>query len=317
MKEYSLEKGPYLEYPKEDNQNQILFVLLFLVFYRMLNEGMIPYWESEIPLTAVFLPILFILASVLLSYGFYYIGEHFEQKKQYSKEECIIDGVLLGLLLPIHTPIIILILSVFLMIIVGRYFYHENPLFTPVIVGLFGAIGISIWFSLCHFETKESMQILFEYTEMINLTSISVYSVWTEFLHPYITVISPLLCLILLLFLMIKKAIRFRIPIYFIGGLFLLCVFTSLFTNSYINMITMISNSNFFFFSIFLASMERTSPITNVGQILYALVLSIGTFYGSFLINPSLAMMISILVLNVAKKLFDSFGRYYEMKYCV
>lgn len=314
MKEFSSQKGPYIKPIQQSNY--FLNALLFMIVYRFINEGIIPYIKNDISFLESFLPLLFIIACILLSYGFYYIGEHFIKPNQYQKEECMIDGILLGLLLPLHTPIIILCLSVFITTIIGRYFYKET-LFVPSLIGIISALGFSVWLSLCHFETTNSIRLLFEYTEILDLNTTSLTTIWTGFQGTLITKTSSLLCFITFLFLMFKKAIKWRIPVYFIGSYFILLVISNLFIpNTLTGILKNIGAGNLLFLAIFLAPDQRTTPVTHSGQIAFASTLALLTYIGSYFFTPFLSMILSIIITNFFVPLFDYFGNYYQLKYC-
>ncbi len=316
MKEFLLQSGPYIK-PKEKQPNHLFIALIIMIFYRFFNEGMIPYFKGEILLLESFLPILLMLACILLSYGFYYIGEHFIKSNQYQKEECMIDGILIGLLLPIHTPIIILCLSIFITIIIGRYFYHNSLFVVPSLIGIIGALGFSVWLSLCHFETTNSVRLLFEFTELLDFNTISLTTLWIGFKGTLITKTSSLLCLILFLFLILKKAIKWRIPAYFIGSYFILLVISNLFIpNTLIGILKSLGTGNLLFLAIFVATDQRTTPVTHSGQILFACFLATMTYIGTYFFTPFLSMILAIIITNFLVPLFDYFGNYYQLKYC-
>lgn len=318
MKEFMIEKGPYLEEKKDTSNHIVIQGLLSMVAYRILKEGMIPYWEGSISFIQVFLPIFLFGATILLCYGCYYVGEHFlTEEREYTEEECLIDGILLGLLLPIHTPIFIILISVFSTVIIGRYFYSGKTLFVPSLIGIISSLGIVIWCSLCSIQTPSIIRLLFEYTEGVTLDSFSIFSIWTGLIGSWISKTSPILCVIILLFLIFQKAIKWRIPIYFIGCYLLLFVFQYFyFPITPIQIVKWLGVGNVLFLSIFVATDPRTTPVTTSGQILFALFLAIFTFYGNYLFSPFLSMILAILILNLMVPFLDYFGNYFRLKYC-
>lgn len=318
MKTFLFDRGPYLEESKNSFYHTIIQVLIIMIAYRIVKEGMVAYWMGEISSIEVLLPILFIIACILLSYGCYYLGEHFlVEHPRYQSEESLIDGLLLGLLLPLHTPIGILVIAVFMTVFVGRYFYPKRTFFTPSLIGILSAFGCSIWFSLCEFSKASVIRLLFEYTEWTSTSSMSLSSLWLGFVGEWISKTSPILCFFALCYLIFKKAIPWRIPIYFIGSSFLLFLWYHFFIPiTLIDIAKWFGTGNILFLAIFVATDRRTVPVTDSGQILFAIFLAFGTYYGSFYLTSFLAMIISLLILNLFTPLFDYFGNYYGLKYC-
>ena len=100
MKEFLDQKGPYIHYQKDKTFYYIMEILIFIFLYRIITKGFIPYTKQETTLKEISLFILVSLASLLLCYGFFKLGEHFISKQEYQEQECLIDGLLLALLVP-------------------------------------------------------------------------------------------------------------------------------------------------------------------------------------------------------------------------
>ncbi|MCI9233917.1 MAG: RnfABCDGE type electron transport complex subunit D [Bacilli bacterium] len=315
MKQYINAKN-ICNYNQKDNSYQLLMkVLLIMILYRIIKIGIFPFLLGKISIFESFLPVLLILSCVLLCYAGYYIGENFLYQNRYKEEECLIDGILLGLLLPIKTPFWLILIAVFLTIVIGRYFYDGIPIGMPTLIGILGVVGFSVWFQICHIENINMNLILLEFTESYQQKQMSVASIWLGEVGEWISKTSPILCI--LAFFYLKKNIKWRIPVYFIGTYLTLFIFSNYFvSNSWIDILKNLGTGNLLFLSLFCATETRTTPVTNIGQILFAVFLGIFVYIGTFFFTSYLSMILAILISNFLTSLYDYFGNYYELKYC-
>ncbi|MCI8545065.1 MAG: RnfABCDGE type electron transport complex subunit D [Bacilli bacterium] len=315
MKQYIQAKNICNYNQKDQTYQMFMKVLLIMILYRIMKTGIFPFVLGKISILELLLPILLIISCILLCYGGYYVGENFLSKNQYKEEECLMDGILLGLLLPIKTPFWMILIAVFLTIFIGRYFYDRIPIAMPSLIGILGVIGFSIWFQICHLNNSSINFILLEFTETYQLNQISLISVYLGGIGEWISKTSPLLCI--LAFLYLRKHIKWRIPIYFIGTYLILLIFSNYFiSNSWIDILKNLGVGNILFLSLFCGTDMRTTPVTNAGQILFAVFLGIFTYIGTFFFTSYLAIILSILISNLFTPLYDYFGNYYELKYC-
>lgn len=315
MKQYVSEKN-ICDYNRNEKTHYALIkVLMVMILYRLMKESFFPLIHGTIRILEFFLPILFILSCVLLCYGGYYIGEHFLFQNRYKKEECLIDGILLGLLLPIKTPFWLIMIAVFLTILIGRYFYNGIPIGMPALIGILGNIGFSIWLQICHLESTGTDLVLLEFTQSYQLYQLSIIDVWLGNVGEWISKTSPILCI--LGFLYLKKYIKWRIPIYFVGTSITLLILSNYFvSNSVIYILKWLGSGNILFLALFCTTDTRTTPVTDIGQILFGVFLGIFTYIGNFFFTPFLALILSILISNFFTPFYDYFGNYYELKYC-
>lgn len=315
MKQYIKNKNICNYNQKDQSYKMLMRVLLIMILYRIMKVGILPFVLGEISNLELLLPILVIISCILLCYGGYYIGENFLSKNKYKEEECLIDGILLGLLLPVKTPFWMILIAVFLTIFIGRYFYNGVPIGMPSLIGILGVISLSIWLQMCHLSTINIDSILIEFTEIYSLNHISIVSVYLGGIGEWMSKTSPILCI--LSFLYLRKNIKWRIPVYFIGTYFILLILSNYFiSNSWVNIFKCLGTGNIFFLSLFCAADMRTTPVTNVGQILFAVFLGIFTYIGTFFFTSYLSIILSILISNLFTPFYDYFGNYYELKYC-
>lgn len=316
MKQFLLQKNLYKNYYDDKTFHYIIETLIIMIAYRILKDGVLPCLNGS-SFLELLLPVFLILACILLCYGAYYIGEHYFSSNHYQEEECFIDGILLGLLLPIHTPILMILLAVFMTVIVGRYLYQGQFILVPVLVGIISTIVVSVILRFFDITNEISIRLLFEYTEFINVHELSATSIWSGFVGDFISKTSSLLCIMACLFLILKKAIKWRIPIYFVGSYILLFVISNFFIpRTIMEIVKNLGSGNLLFLSLFVATNQRSTPITFSGQILFGCLLGLFTYIGSYFFTPFLSMILSILLLNLLVPVLDYFGNYYQLKYC-
>lgn len=295
MKEFLEQKGPYIKKEKDQFFPSLMIVLVFMMAFRFVKEGMIPYFQGKILWIEFFLPLLLMASCILLTFGCFYMGRFFG-KDEYSQEECLIDGILLGLLIPLHTSIFALIFSAFLMVLLGRYVF-SGTLFPPICIGLICSIFLN-------FNTFQ-----------VSLEETSLSSIWLGLSEE--SRYSPLLCMIAFLFLMIKKTIKWRIPVYFLGSYIMLLVISNLFfPTDFVSLLKQLGSYDLLFLVIFVVSDQKMTPVTTIGQILFSLLLALFIYLISYFLNPFFSMIVSILLLNGMVPLFDYFGNYYQLKFC-
>lgn len=168
---------------------------------------------------------------------------------------------------------------------------------------------------MCHLDSLNIDSILLEFIEGYPLNEISIVSIYLGGVGELVSKTSPILCI--LAFLYLRKNIKWRIPVYFIGTYFILLIFSNYFiSNSWVNIFKYFGVGNIIFLSLFCAADMRTTPVTNVGQILFAVFLGIFTYIGTFFFTSYLTIILSILISNFFTPLYDYFGNYYGLKYC-
>ncbi len=316
MKQFLLQKNLYKNYHDDKTLHYMIETLIVMIAYRILKDGMLPCLHGA-SFLELLLPIFLILACILLSYGAYYIGERYLSKDHYQEEECLIDGILLGLLLPIHTPILMILLAVFMTVIVGRYLIQNQLILVPVLIGIISTIVVSMILRFFDITNEISIRLLFEYTELINVHELSATSIWSGFVGDFISKTSSILCMMACFFLIGKKAIKWRIPVYFVGSYILLFVISNFFIpRTIIEIVKNLGAGNLLFLALFVATNQRSTPVTFSGQILFGCLLGLFTYMGSYFFTPFLSMILSILLLNLLVPLLDQFGNYYQLKYC-
>lgn len=309
MKQFVINKM-YMNKGEDKTFDYVIGILIMMIGYRIVKNGIVPYANAEISFIQIWIPSLKIALCLLLSFGCYYIMKFYFNINKYREEEYVLDALLLGLLLPVHTPIPIIMISIFAMTILGRYCFHG--MVSPVLIGMIVAFGSSILFHILNYNIDDCLQI---FTKTVSLKEYSVFDSWIGTLEETISQTSPFLCMIALIFLILKKSIKWRISVYFIVSYLCLLLISNFFiSTTLVEILKSLAVGNILFLSIFVATDKRSTPVTNSGQILFASLLALVTYLGTYFFSPFFTMIVSTLLVTFLVPIFDYFGNYYQIK---
>jgi electron transport complex protein RnfD len=112
-------------------------------------------------------------------------------------------------------------------------------------------------------------------------------------------------------YLTFKKVIKWKIPVIYIGTVFLLTWLIGNMNGLGIwYPLFQIMSGGLFFGAVFIANDTVTSPVTSVGQILYALFLGILTVLFRYLTPLPEGVLTAILTMNIFVVILDKIGSY-------
>ena len=133
----------------------------------------------------------------------------------------------------------------------------------------------------------------------------STYDMFMGFIPGTIGEVSKIAILIGFAYLLIRKVISWRIPVVFVGTF---AVLAAIFRMDQ-DVLTSVLSGGLLFGAVFMATDYTTSPMTEVGQYIYAfgcgLILAVIRKWGSYTEGVTYA----ILIMNVATPLIDKFGK--------
>ena len=120
---------------------------------------------------------------------------------------------------------------------------------------------------------------------------------------------SVLLCIIAYFYLTYKKALKWRIPLVYIGTVFIITYFIGFLNGVGLWYPTFqILSGGLMFMAIFMATDPVTSPTTPTAQVVYGMSLGILTVLFRYIIPVSNGIVISILIMNGLTILLDKIG---------
>lgn len=274
--------GPFIQSKESVKKNiiHIMIALLPIMAFMIYKNGYLPYSNGDENVISIFNPLLFMLigsfTSFLVETGYYLFKK---QNRKILSSYSFLPGLFLSLLLPFNTPIYILIIGCVISSIFGKLVFcgFGKSLINPTLVGY-------------------AVIIIF-FRGILTLDNYAVDIQWQE----------TLLYLLAFIYLTITRTIKWKIPVFYIGTVFLTKMMIGrILGQDIFNSIFHIMSGNLLFGAIFLATDSSTSCVTTVGQILQGIMLGILTvMIQSISIE---AGILSILIVNFMVSFFDQIG---------
>ena len=303
----------------------VVIALIPIIIFSTYKNGYIPYKNGYT--TNMFYPLIFILISTLATFTFETIYQILFTKKSLKEIVCnsyaFMPGLFLGLILPINTPISILLVGCFASSIIAKMLFggFGQNIFNPALVGRLIIISCyaMVITNASGYLNKYEVDTISSATPLSN-ASIKGTINYDDLVTPYgdlsdffigtipgaIGETSALLCLIGLIYLAITKTIKVRIPLYYISTVFIMTFFIGNCELWY--SIFAICSGGLMFGATFMATDPVTSPVTKEGQILYGLMLGLLTVIFRYLTPYPEGVLTSILTMNMLVFIVDKIG---------
>lgn len=333
-KRFDLGKAPFIRKADHSAASTSTFMMDFmialapLIIFAWIKNGILPYVAKDTNFLGMIYPLLLVLIgggfSFLLEFLWYkFIIKTEPVKVQLKKSYPFIPGLLLGMIVPLATPIWVLLFGVFFATVIAKLMFggFGNNVFNPALVGYlfltyayFGQMT-SVNESINAFGyLNGSERIIAGATPMATFaadrigavpTLIDKYGLLKMFvgLTPgSLSETSALLCLIALIYLLVRRVINWRIPVIYLGTVFVLTYIIGAF-NGYAGTLDYalfgILNGGLMFGAVFMATEPVTSPRNPNGKVLYALGLGVLTVVFRFASSSPEGVATSILVMNM------------------
>ena len=336
MKEYHSQIGPFQRSKIKTSSMMfhVVLALLPIIIFSFYKNGIVPYVHHNVGIFGLFYPLLFIAIPPIITCLAEWVGAHFflhkkgENLKQYMQNSyAILPGLFLALILPIHTPISILILGSIIATVIGKLVYggFGNNIFNPALVGRLFVITAYAGVIASHggYLNAYETDTISGATPLSNALSIEGIGTYETLVKPYgslwdfftgmipgaVGETSALLCIVGFLYLTWKRVIKWRIPVFYIGTVFFLTMMIGLSNGLSIwYPIFQILSGGLFFGAIFMATDPVTSPVTKNGQIIYGIGLGILTVIFRYLTSYPEGVLTSILTMNMFVFIVDRLG---------
>ena len=338
MKKFHINHSTHIHAEQSTSQlvQHYLIALLPLVLFAFFKNGIFPYMKGLSGIYDLFLPLLIIgvsvLGSFLSEFGYLWIRqkikkEPFSFTQFWEQTYFYLPGIILALLLPLHTPLYLVLLSSVVATLVGKMAFggFGKNTFHPSLIGyvfvmiLFGSVIASSGGSFSALEVSNG----FTQTPIEMMLATDGIGNYPTFVAPFTRMLnfvigmvpgglgttSAILCLLGFVYLIVNRAIKWKIPVFYIGTVFVISYMIGayqglgLWYSCYQVMI-----GGLMFGAIFVASDPITSPTTPIGQILYGITLGILTVVFRFVFPIELGVALSILLLSAFVFAFDIVG---------
>lgn len=321
--------GPFL---KSDNKTSkimmhLLIALTPIIVFTVYKNGYIPYSHNKTSFISMFYPLLFILIGAvvsLLTETIYAIITKKDLKDYIKNSYSIFPGLFLSLILPLNTPISVLIVGSLVATIIGKLVFggFGKNIFNPALIGyifVFAAYG-SVFTTNTYLNAYE-IDTLSSATPLTNASMVDGIGTYSTLVKPYgnlgdfflgfipgsIGEVSSILCLVALIYLSFTKVIKWRIPVFYLGTVFVMTLIVGriLGQGIYYPIFHLLSGG-LMFGAVFMATDPVTSPVTPIGQVLYGMFLGILTVLLRFKGVEGVAT--SILIMNMVVAILDRVG---------
>lgn len=324
--------GPFI---KDNNStkkmmNHLLVALTPIILFAFLKNGIIPYKKGYTNLFGMFYPLIFILIPTISTFVFEIIFGLITKKKLndlIKNSYSIFPGLFLGLILPLNTPIIIVILGSLVSSIIAKMLFggFGKNIFNPALVGRLFIISVfaSTIMNKGGYLNPYEIDTLTSSTPLTNAAIVEGIGSYETLIKPYGRLLnifmgnipgalgetSAFLCILAFIYLTYFKVIKWKIPVtyiltvfaitYVIGGSNDLGIWYPLFQ---------IFTGGLMFGAVFMATDPVTSPVTPIGQILYGMFLGILTVIFRYLTPFPEGVLTSILTMNMLVMILDKIG---------
>lgn len=328
--------GPFMK--SKDTTTKIfrrLLIALFpLILFSFYKNGIVPYQKGNSDILEMFEPLILVFIGGLSTYYiekiYVYSVKHLrkEELKEYmSHSYAIFPGIFLSLIIPLHTPIWVLLFGCIVASLVGKMIYggFGNNIFNPALIGYLFIMTIysSVISSAGGYLNTYEVDTLSGATPLANTAMVEGIGTYETVVEPYgnlfdfftgmipgsVGETSALLCVVAFLYLACTKTIKRKIPMVYIATVFILTwIIGSINGEAIWYPIFQILSGGLLFGAIFMATDPVTSPTTPIGQVLYALSLGILTVLFRYFTSAPEGVMTSILTMNMLVFILDKFG---------
>ena len=316
--------GPFVRSGnKTDKMMKALIVALIpIVLFNEYKNGVIPYINNKTDIIGLCYPLIVVIVGMLTTYLTELIVTKITKQKSYYS---YIPGLFIALVLPLNTPIEIFILACVLGIVVGKMLYggFGNNIFNPALIGCLFVLTAysSVISSNGGYLNSYEVDTISHATPLSNMsttigsydTLVKPYGDLGDFSLGFIPgapgETCSVLCLIGLIYLIKKDAIKIKIPLTYISTVFILTLIIGSMNGVGIwYPCFQVLSGGLLFGSIFMATDPVTSPVTGLGQVLYGLCLGLLTVTFRYLTPYPEGVLTSILIMNMLVFILDKIG---------
>lgn len=344
-KKYELGKAPFIRKADITSQNTSHFMLDFiialipLILFGWVKNGLLPFIDKDTNFLGLIYPLLLPIFGGLFSlllelFWWGVLVKNKPLKERMATSYAVIPGLLLGMIVSVSTPLWVLFIGTIFATVIAKLLFggFGHNIFNPALIGyLFlisyayfglmnGQTGVNVFGASGYFNPTEVGTITAGATPMAVFSAdrfagvdalIGQYGLLNMFLGLIpgsLAETSALLCLLALVYLLVRKVINWRIPVIYIGTVFVLTYVIGAF-NGYADTLDYalfgIFNGGLMFGAVFMATEPVTSPRNPNGKIIYAIGIGLLTVVFRFASKSPEGVAISILTMNIFTALIE------------
>lgn len=336
IKKYELYKEPFIR--KADNKyygtNNIMidFIisLLPIILVGWYQNGIVVFLKNN-KIISLFYPLIFVILGGLFTFLTELIYFYITNKQEYFLKSInsfsIIPGLLLSLILPLNTPIWVLLIGCVFASFIGKIIFggFGNNIFNPALLGY-----VFIMTAFYNVIKNNNIDIISSSTPLNNLNNIlngnviitnilnkdNIISFCFGLRNGTIAETSNIACIISFIYLVVRKVIDFKSTIICILTFTLSCLIISIFikTNPLLFTIYNLFSGGIIFGSVFMVTEPVTSPRSVYGKIIYSFFVGIITLILRLLSDLNDGTSTSILFMNMLSLYIDNIGSRIRVK---
>lgn len=334
--EFIVDHGPHIRDKDSTSKimKRLLIALLPIIIFSIYKNGIIPYQRGYITFFETLKPLLIIIIAVftsLLAEGLFIRlvlhkkEDHFLSYFKHSY--ALFPGLFLALVLPINTPLWLVSLGALVATIIGKMLFggFGYNIFNPALIGaLFVTTSYgSLISSQGGYLNAMELDTISKATPLTNLGNLGYVDTWQNigasfgtlwdyflgFIPGTIGETSKLLILIAMIFLIITKVIKWRIPITYLLTVSIMTFIIGVYNDMGIwYTLFHLLSGGLMFGAVFMATDPVTSPITKIGQVIFGLGLGLLTVIFRFLTPYPEGVLTAILSMNMLVFIIDKIG---------
>lgn len=304
-KKFLLGKAPFVRRVDDGGvstsrmMSDFLIALMPIIIFSWVKNGLLPYFElNEVSknggsIIMMIYPLLFVLicgfTSFLLEaiyfYAFLKVRTFKELISSVFNSFAIIPGVLLALILPLKTPIVALIFGCFLANIIFKMLFggFGKNVFNPALIA-YAILTVSFSLTSSYLNPSETLNVITGVTPLTNFASSTISyanvvaqygNLWDFFIGTIPGALgetSALLCIVAYIWLVVRKVINWRVPVFYIGTVYVITLIIAI-VNGYGMWYPMfnILSGGLFFGAVFMATEPVTTPRNPHAKVIFAI----------------------------------------------
>lgn len=323
MNNFVTRKGNYIKSKNSNSKimSNIIIALIPLIIFSIYKNGILPIINNYGDFFDLIKPFVVILTPIVICLLCEYIYCYLKKEKEIIlyKDYVIIPSIILGLIIPLNTPLWLIIIASIILSIFRILFSFKKNIFNPTLISVIFILLGCYYLNISYLNIYElNTNLISPLSNLLNYNYISSYE---NIVMPYgnlanflignvpgmIGTTSSILCILALIYLIITKSIKSIIPIITISGIFISTLIIGIINGVGVwYPIFNILTGSLLFGLIFLASDNMTTPINKDGQIIYSLILTILIIifrYSTSLIEY--VVFISIILMNIITIFID------------
>ncbi|MBP3460977.1 MAG: RnfABCDGE type electron transport complex subunit D [Bacilli bacterium] len=332
---FNMLKGPFIKSKNNTNKimTNLLIALIPIILFSFYKNGILLYQNNKTDLFGMFYPLIFIFTGIITSflvetiYAYLFLHLKNDKLKDYIKTSfSIFPGLFVSLVLPINTPIEILILGCLVATIIGKMIYggFGHNIFNPALIGCLFVLSTysTIISSNGGFLNKYELDTIGGATPLTNAKIVERLD-YDSLVKPYgdlsdfffgnipgtLGETCSFLIILAFIYLLLKHVIKWKIPIIYVSTVFIMTLIIGKINGLGLwYPLFSILSGGLLFGAVFMATDPVTSPTTSLGQVIYAFLLGILTVTFRYLTNAPEGVLTSILTMNMFVPLLDRIG---------